>query len=77
MQIRTSVASINTAYRQRKSDHLDHQETSEGECSEHHDHDPSSTCDQACGSGQPFQDRVRFAQPAHGFKNPRPIRNTS
>jgi len=38
--------------RQGESDHLDHQETSEGECRKYHDHDRGCARNQACGPGQ-------------------------
>src|ERR1700691_1867831 len=56
--------------RQRKSDHLDHQETSEGECRKYHDHDRGGARNQACGSSQTFRDRLHFTEPApSGFEN--------
>jgi len=38
-------------YRQRKSEHLNHEEVPEGECREYHNHDRRGARNQSCGSG--------------------------
>jgi hypothetical protein len=58
-------------HRQRKSDHLDYQEISEGECREYHDHDRGGAGNQAGGSGQPLRNCVGFTEPTpSGFEDP-------
>src|SRR5208282_1887341 len=56
--------------RQPKSDHLDDQEVSEGECSKYYDHDRGGARNQACRSSQTLRDRIHFTQSAPpGFQN--------